>query len=57
MREVLSIVMEIVGLAWLVYGYSKNNRKHMLAAALLLWFGGSLNDFVRGFMAGASAVH
>jgi len=53
MLNTLSIILEIVGIVGLIYGYTKKNRNIMLISALLLWFGGSLGDFVRGFIDGA----
>jgi hypothetical protein len=52
MTHTLSYLLEIVGLVLLVIGYRKANRNLMLAAALLLWFGGSFDGFVQGFLNG-----
>jgi hypothetical protein len=48
----ISIILEIVGLVLLVIGYQRSKRNIMLAGAILLWFGGSLGDFARGFIDG-----
>jgi len=52
MQNKISILIECLGLIGLIYGYSKKNRNIMLVSGLVLWFGGSLNDFVSGFIAG-----
>jgi hypothetical protein len=52
MTNALSYLLEIVGLVLLVIGYRKSNRNLMVAAALLLWFGGSFNEFANGFVNG-----
>ena len=56
MLNKVSVIIEILALAGLIWGYSKKSRNVMLAAALLLWLGGSLNDFVSGFIAGMKAA-
>lgn len=53
MANAASYVLEVVGLVLLVIGYRRSNRNLLLAASLCLWFGGSLSDFVHGFMDGA----
>jgi hypothetical protein len=53
MTNTISYVLEIIGLVLLVMGYRKSNRNLMLAAALLLWFGGSFNGFVSGLVDGS----
>jgi len=55
MLNTISFILEVVGLVGLIYGYTKKNRNIMLLSALLLWFGGSLGDFVRGFIDGMHA--
>jgi len=55
MADILSCLLEIVGLILLVLGYRRNNRNLLLAAALCLWIGAGVNDFVRGFLDGAHA--
>lgn len=55
MAEPLSYLLEIIGLVLLVLGYRRNNRNLLLAAALCLWIGAGVNDFVRGFLDGAQA--
>ncbi|BDU74527.1 hypothetical protein [Mesoterricola silvestris] len=56
MQNKISIAIECLGLIGLIYGYARKNRNLMLASALVLWFGGSLNDFIRGFIAGYKGV-
>ncbi len=53
MSETIGYILEITGLVLLVLGYRKSNRNLMLAAALCLWFGAGISDFVRGFLHGA----
>jgi lipoprotein signal peptidase len=48
----IALILECAGLICLIYGYVKKNRNTMLLAALALWIGGSLGDFVRGFFDG-----
>ncbi|WP_291271551.1 hypothetical protein [Geothrix sp.] len=55
MQNKISFVLESLGLIGLIYGYTKKNRNIMLISALVLWFGGSLNDFVKGFIDGMHA--
>jgi hypothetical protein len=55
MADIIAYTLEIVGLILLVLGYRRNNRNLLLAAALCLWIGAGVNDFVRGFMDAASA--
>ncbi|VXA99630.1 hypothetical protein [Massilia sp. 9I] len=52
MSETIGYILEFTGLVLLVLGYRKSNRNLMLAAALCLWFGGGISDFVRGFLHG-----
>lgn len=54
MTETLAYILEFTGLILLVIGYRKNNRKLLLAAALCLWFGAGVEDFVHGVTEGAS---
>jgi len=48
----ISIVLQLVGLVFLVMGFRKTNRNMLLGAALLLWFGAGANDFIHGFIDG-----
>jgi hypothetical protein len=52
MTNTFSYILEIIGVILLVVGYRKSSRNLMAAAAVLLWFGGSFNDFVGGFTTG-----
>ena len=52
MIYISSIVLVILGLVGLCYGYAKNNRNIMLVSGLLLLLGGSLTEITRGFLAG-----
>jgi hypothetical protein len=52
MTHYVSYLLEIIGLVVLVIGYRKANRNLLLAAALLLWFGGSFEGFAGGLMHG-----
>lgn len=55
MTDALSYLLEIIGLVLLVIGYRKNNRNLLLAAAICLWLGAGVNDFVRGLIDGYGA--
>jgi hypothetical protein len=52
MTHYVSYLLEIIGLVVLVIGYRKANRNLLLAAALLLWFGGAFEGFTASFMHG-----
>ena len=52
MMNKISLVLEILGLTGLIFGYAKKNRNIMLISGLMLWIGGSLSDAVHGFIAG-----
>jgi hypothetical protein len=52
MTNTFSYILEIIGVILLVVGYRKSSRNLMAAAAVLLWLGGSFNDFVGGFTTG-----
>jgi hypothetical protein len=56
MLNLISNLLVVLSLVGLIFGYIKKNRNIMLASAILLWFAGSLNDFVRGFIEGMNAV-
>ncbi len=53
---IISSVIQLVGLILLVAGFRSTNRKLLLGAALLLWFGAGSSDFFHGFMEGARAA-
>ena len=53
----ISMALEFTSLFGLIYGYSRKNRNIMLICAIILWFAGSLNDAVSGFIAGWNSVH
>jgi hypothetical protein len=48
----ISLVLQIVGLVFLIIGFRSANRNMLLGAALLLWFGAGANDFIHGFIDG-----
>jgi hypothetical protein len=50
------LLIGIVGLVLLVIGYRSSNRNLLLAAALCIGLGGSLDDFVLGVVGGAQAI-
>lgn len=52
---VISYTIQFVGLVLLVVGFRRADRKLLLSAALLLWFGAGSSDFVHGFMNGMAA--
>jgi hypothetical protein len=53
--DVISLVIQLLGLVLLVAGFRGANRNLLLGAALLLWFGAGTSDFVHGFIQGAHA--
>lgn len=55
MADIIAYLLEIIGLILLILGYRRNNRNLLLAAALCLWVGAGVDDFVRGFMDGVNA--
>jgi hypothetical protein len=48
----ISLVLQILGLVFLVAGFRNANRNMLLGAALLLWFGAGSNDFIHGLIDG-----
>jgi hypothetical protein len=48
----ISLVLQLLGLVFLVMGFRNANRNMLLGAALLLWFGAGTNDFIHGFIDG-----
>jgi len=54
--EVISLVIQLLGLVLLIAGFRGSNRNMLLGAALLLWFGAGSFDFVNGFIGGVSAA-
>jgi hypothetical protein len=48
----ISLVLQLLGLVFLVMGFRNANRNMLLGAALLLWFGAGSSDFVHGFIDG-----
>jgi drug/metabolite transporter (DMT)-like permease len=55
MQTAVGIILEVVGVVLLIVGYRKSNRNLMLLAAVLLWLGSGLDDFVLGFWDGYDA--
>jgi hypothetical protein len=51
----ISLVLQLLGLVFLVMGFRNANRNMLLGAALLLWFGAGANDFIHGFIDGVHA--
>lgn len=49
----ISLVLQLLGLVFLVMGFRNANRNMLLGAALLLWFGAGSSDFIHGFIDGA----
>ena len=49
MLNTISTVLVCLGLIGLVYGYIKRNRNIMLISGLALFFGGGLEDFIKGW--------
>jgi len=47
----LDISLAIAGFVVLLIGYRRNDRKLLLAAAILLFLTGTLSEFSRGFAA------
>lgn len=52
MIHFFSIVIEILALVGLFYGYGKKGRNLMLLSGLLLLLGGPIHTHVRGFVLG-----
>lgn len=52
MLEMLSQLVQLVGVVLLVLGFRKSNRSMLLGAALCLWIGPDISDIVLGFNAG-----
>lgn len=50
--DVIDIVLMVAGFATLVVGYRRDNRKIMLAAAILLFLSGALTGFTSGVVDG-----
>jgi hypothetical protein len=48
----ISLVLQLLGLIFLVMGFRSANRNMLLGAALLLWFGAGSSDFIHGFIDG-----
>jgi hypothetical protein len=48
----ISLVLQILGLVFLIAGFRNANRNMLLGAALLLWFGAGSSDFIHGFIDG-----
>jgi hypothetical protein len=48
----ISLVLQLLGLIFLVMGFRNANRNMLLGAALLLWFGAGSSDFIHGFIDG-----
>jgi hypothetical protein len=55
--DIISSVIQIVGLILLVAGFRNANRNLLLGAALLLWFGAGSSDFIHGFIEGSRAAY
>jgi hypothetical protein len=51
----ISLVLQLLGLIFLVMGFRNANRNMLLGAALLLWFGAGSSDFIHGFIDGVHA--
>ena len=50
MIRILSILVELLSLVGLFYGYSRRSRHLMLLCGLLLLLGGPIHNHVRGFV-------
>jgi quinol-cytochrome oxidoreductase complex cytochrome b subunit len=50
MIRILSILLELLSLVGLFYGYSRKGRHLMLICGLLLLLGGPIHNHVRGFV-------
>ena len=48
----LEIGLFVIGIAFLVIGYRKDNRNLMLTAAIVLFLSGALSNAVEGFIDG-----
>jgi hypothetical protein len=54
---IIAGVLQVAGLVLLVVGYRKRDRNFMLGAALMMYVGGFLDEFVRGLVAGWFEFH
>jgi hypothetical protein len=52
MVSTTSLVLQLIAVGLIAYGYTKKNRNFMLAGAVVLWLGAGWSDFVRGFIDG-----
>ncbi|RQO56318.1 hypothetical protein DBR47_17445 [Paucibacter sp. KBW04] len=52
---IFELVLSLIGLGLLIYGYRKNCRNLLLAAALTLVLAGGAGDFVQGLKEGSAA--
>lgn len=52
---IVEIALLVAGIAALAFGYRKNNRNWLLAAAVLLFLAGGVSEFVQGFLEGLMA--
>ena len=50
--EVISLVIQLLGLVLLIAGFRGSNRNMLLGAALLLWFGAISPEIAHGFVDG-----
>lgn len=50
MLQTLSLLIEIVAIVGLIYGYAKKSRNILLFSGLLMLLGGPLHTFFRGFI-------
>ena len=50
----IELALLVIGAVVLVLGYRKIQRNMLLAAAILLFLAGTVGDFGRGFIAGAT---
>ena len=53
MIRLILIVLEVLGIIGLIYGFAKRSRAILLFAGLLLLFGGPIHSFVRGLVFGS----
>ena len=56
LAKFLTILIEVIGIVFIIHGYRLNKRNSMLIGAMILWLGAALFDFIRGAIDGARGI-
>jgi len=48
--DLLDIALAVIGFGLLFYGFSRNNRKLLLVAGIMLFLTGTFSEFIRGLI-------